>query len=43
MKESKLAPADIGHWSTGNKGDGKIYLNDVARRARLTSEEYPTR
>ncbi|OLP89614.1 hypothetical protein AK812_SmicGene28901 [Symbiodinium microadriaticum] len=33
--ETKLAPDDIEHWSSGTKGDGKIYVNDDGEACKI--------
>ena len=41
LKGMKLAPDDIGHWSTGTKGDGKIYLNDHGEACKIDKRGVP--
>ena len=43
LKESKIAPGDIEHWSTGTKGDGKIYLNDDGEACKIDKRGVPYR
>ena len=41
LKELKLAPEQIEHWSTGVKGDGKIYLNDDGEACKIDKRGVP--
>ena len=41
LKEKKLAPEDIEHWSKGTKGDGKVYLNDDGEACRIDKRGVP--
>ena len=41
LKEKKLAPEDIEHWSKGSKGDGKVYLNDDGEACRIDRRGVP--
>ena len=35
LKDGKLVSDDVEHWSTGTKGDGKIYLNDDGEACKI--------
>ena len=41
LKESKLMSDDIEHWSTGTKGDGKIFLNDDVKVCKIYDRGVP--
>ena len=41
LKEKKLAPEEIEHWSTGMMGDGKIYLNDDGEACKIDKRGVP--
>ena len=41
LKEKKLAPKDMGHWGSGMKGDGKIYLNDDGEACKIDKRGVP--
>ena len=41
LKEKKLAPEEIEHWSKGVKGDGKVYLNDDGEACKVDKRGVP--
>ena len=41
LKKMKLVPDDIEHWSTGTKGDGKIYLTDDGEACKIDKRGVP--
>ena len=41
LKDGKLGSDDTEHWSTGTKGDGKIYLNDDGEACKTDKRGVP--